>query len=228
MDSVPDIVDAVLIFLAFLSVLIWAVAITKFFVFYRNTGRDRHFLRLFSQIKHIDELPAIISSTQGRLSRVCQAGLAELTSLQDMNSDGISPEDKRQILLHALRQQAHIEQTRMENGLSILASVGSTAPFIGLFGTVWGIMNALKAISATGSASLDVVAGPIGEALIATAVGIATAVPAVLAYNYFLRKVRLSVATMDNFASAFQLLVLKSGGQFDEVNRANNSDSSIH
>lgn len=227
MDSVPDIVDAVLIFLAFLSVLIWAVAITKFFVFYRNTGHDRHFLRQFSQIKHIDELPAIISSTKGRLSRVCQAGLAELASLQEMNN-AVVPEDKRQILLHALRQQAHIEQTRMENGLSILASVGSTAPFIGLFGTVWGIMNALKAITASGSASLDIVAGPIGEALIATAVGIATAVPAVLAYNYFLRKVRLSVATMDNFASAFQLLVLKSGGQFDEVSRAKNSDSGIH
>ncbi|WP_292754811.1 MotA/TolQ/ExbB proton channel family protein, partial [Methylophaga sp. UBA4502] len=138
MDSVPDIVDAVLIFLAFLSVLIWAVAITKFVVFYRNTGYDRHFLRQFSQIKHIDELPEIVASTKGRLSRVCQAGLAELASLQDMNGDGISPEDKRQILLHALRQQAHIEQTRMENGLSVLASVGSTAPFIGLFGTVWG------------------------------------------------------------------------------------------
>lgn len=227
MDSVPDIVDAVLIFLAFLSVLIWTVAITKFFVFYRNTAHDRNFLKLFSQVKHIDELPGVISSTKGRLSRVCQAGLAELASLQEMNNV-FSPEDKQQILLHALRQQSHIEQTRMENGLSILASVGSTAPFIGLFGTVWGIMNALKAISASGSASLDVVAGPIGEALIATAVGIATAVPAVLAYNYFLRKVRLSVATMDNFASAFQLLVLKSAGQFDDVGRAKNSDSGIH
>lgn len=98
---------------------------------------------------------------------MCQAGLAEFSSLQEMNTVFL-PEDRQQILLHALRQQAHIEQTRMENGLSILASVGSTAPFIGLFGTVWGIMNALKAITATGSASLDVVAGPIGEALIAT------------------------------------------------------------
>src|SRR5690554_6792077 len=227
MDSVPDIVDAVLIFLAFLSVLIWTVAITKFFVFYRNTSHDRTFLRLFSQVRGIDELPEIISSTKGRLSRVCQAGLAELASLQEMNAV-VLPEDKRQILLHALRQQAHIEQTRMENGLSILASVGSTAPFIGLFGTVWGIMNALKAISASGSASLDVVAGPIGEALIATAVGIATAVPAVLAYNYFLRKVRLSVATMDNFASAFQLLVLKSGVQYDDVSRVKNPNSGIN
>ena len=68
MDSVPDIVDAVLIFLAFLSVLIWAVAITKFFVFYRNTGHDRHFLRQFSQIKHIDELPAIISVSYTHLT----------------------------------------------------------------------------------------------------------------------------------------------------------------
>ncbi|MDP2247400.1 MAG: MotA/TolQ/ExbB proton channel family protein, partial [Nitrosomonadales bacterium] len=75
----------------------------------------------------------------------------------------------------------------------------------------WGIMNALENISATGSAGLDVVAGPIGEALIATAIGIATAVPAVLAYNYFLRKVRLSAVNMENFASAFHHLALKSG-----------------
>ena len=214
MDTVPDIVDAVLIFLALLSVLIWTIGITKFVVFYRNARYDREFLKAFSRAKHISEVQGFISSTQGRLSRVCQAGLDELTTWYDLTA-AISPAEKREILLHALSQQAHIELTRMENGLSVLASVGSTAPFIGLFGTVWGIMNALKAISATGSASLDVVAGPIGEALIATAIGIATAVPAVLAFNYFLRKVRLSAATMDNFSSAFHLLVLKSGVKHD-------------
>jgi biopolymer transport protein ExbB len=93
----------------------------------------------------------------------------------------------------------------------VLASIGSTAPFIGLFGTVWGIMHALKDISQAGSASLDVVAGPIGEALIATAIGIATAIPAVLAYNYFLRKVKLTEADLENFATDFLHLALKTG-----------------
>ena len=103
----------------------------------------------------------------------------------------------------ALKQQIQKEHQTLENGLMILASVGSTAPFVGLFGTVWGIMNALKDISSTGTASLDMVAGPVGEALIATAIGIAAAVPAVLAYNYGLRRVRLSLGDMEDFAVRF-------------------------
>ncbi|PKO93985.1 MAG: flagellar motor protein MotA [Betaproteobacteria bacterium HGW-Betaproteobacteria-1] len=212
MDAVPDIVDAVLIFLALLSLLIWTVGIAKFVAFYRNAGDDRQFLQAFAKATHVQELLGVMQSAKGRLARVCQSGLDELASWQRLAVQ-VPTDDKREMLLHALKQQSHIEQARMENGLSVLASVGSTAPFIGLFGTVWGIMNALKNISAAGSAGLDVVAGPIGEALIATAIGIATAVPAVLAYNYFLRKVRLSAATMDNFASAFHHLVLKSGAR---------------
>lgn len=209
MDAVLDVVDAVLVFLVVLSVVIWAIGISKYIVFYRNSADDRKFLQAFSQASDINALKGIMSLTKGRLARLCQAGLDELSSWGGL-PNSISSDDKRDMLLHALRQQAHIEQARMENGLSILASVGSTAPFIGLFGTVWGIMTALKNITEMGSASLDVVAGPIGEALIATAIGILTAVPAVLAYNYFLRKVRLSGATMDNFASALQMLVVKS------------------
>jgi biopolymer transport protein ExbB len=90
-----------------------------------------------------------------------------------------------------------------------LASIGSTAPFVGLFGTVWGIMNALKDISLATSASLDIIAGPVGDALLATAFGIATAIPAVLAYNYGLRRVRTSVASLDQFATDFLHLVMK-------------------
>jgi biopolymer transport protein ExbB len=91
-----------------------------------------------------------------------------------------------------------------------LASIGSTAPFIGLFGTVWGIKNALTDISLAGTATLNVVAGPVGDALIATAVGIATAVPAVLAYNYGVRRVRLSVAELEQFSTDFLNLAAKS------------------
>jgi biopolymer transport protein ExbB len=85
----------------------------------------------------------------------------------------------------------------------VLASVGSTAPFVGLFGTVWGIMSAMKDISRLGNASIDVVAGPIGEALLATGVGIAVAIPAVLAFNYFVRRVKSVVADLDDFANDF-------------------------
>jgi biopolymer transport protein ExbB len=87
---------------------------------------------------------------------------------------------------------------------------------VGLFGTVWGIMHALQNISAGGSAGLDAVAGPVGEALIATAIGIATAIPAVLAYNYGLRRVRLYVAELDDFATDFLHLAMKAGFAVEE------------
>jgi biopolymer transport protein ExbB len=208
MDTVPDIVDAVLILLVFLSVLIWGVAIAKFMAFRRNRKMDERFLKAFQDVDHVDELWALTETAKGTLARICHAGLNELSSLQRV---ALSAYDRRAILTSALDKQSVDEKNRMESGLGILASIGSTAPFIGLFGTVWGIMQALKNISATGSAGLDVVAGPIGEALIATAIGIAAAVPAVLAYNYFLRKVKRSMAAMNVFAASFQNLVLKSG-----------------
>lgn len=210
MDSVPTIVEAVLIFLVFLSVLTWGVGLSKYSRFYRSSRSDSRFLASFAQAMNTQDLHNIASINKGRLARMCEVGLAEMNSWLAMTSPA-SADEKHDMLIHVLKQQAQVEQTRMENGLAVLASVGSTAPFIGLFGTVWGIMNAMKAISASGSASLDVVAGPIGEALIATAVGIAAAVPAILAYNYFIRRVRLSSATMDNFATAFHLFALKTG-----------------
>jgi biopolymer transport protein ExbB len=103
-------------------------------------------------------------------------------------------------LTRGLRQAIQDQLTRFETGLGILATIGNTAPFIGLFGTVIGIMSALKGISRTGAAGLDVVAGPIGEALIATAAGIACAVPAVVGYNTFVRRVKLLGNSMENFA----------------------------
>ena len=102
-----------------------------------------------------------------------------------------------------LKQQVLRERRTLESGLAVLASVGSTAPFVGLFGTVWGIMSAMKDISRIGNASIDVVAGPIGEALVATGIGIAVAIPAVLAFNYFVRRVKSVAADLDDFANDF-------------------------
>ena len=92
-------------------------------------------------------------------------------------------------------------QSRLQDGLAFLATVGSTAPFIGLFGTVWGIYNALTAIGIAGQASIDKVAGPVGEALIMTAIGLAVAVPAVLGYNWIVRRNKLSMDSVRGFAS---------------------------
>jgi biopolymer transport protein ExbB len=99
--------------------------------------------------------------------------------------------------------QRVVEQivSRLQGGLAVLATVGSTAPFIGLFGTVWGIYHALTAIGIAGQASIDKVAGPVGEALIMTALGLATAVPAVLGYNWLVRRNKLSVEKVRGFAN---------------------------
>ncbi len=198
MDAIPDIVDAVLYFLAALSLLVWTIAIAKFFSFRAARRDNQRYLQSFDTAQGVAHLQQLTADAAGNLARLGQAALTELGALERLPH--LPGDTRREMLIHSMRQQAHAEQTRMENGLGVLASVGSTAPFIGLFGTVWGIMHALKNISATGSAGLDVVAGPIGEALIATAIGIATAIPAVLAYNYYLRQVKLSAADMDHFA----------------------------
>ncbi|OOG43701.1 MotA/TolQ/ExbB proton channel family protein [Rhodanobacter sp. C05] len=100
----------------------------------------------------------------------------------------------------ALRQAVARESLRLEGGMTLLATVGSAAPFVGLLGTVWGIYHALIGIAATGNASMNAVAGPVGEALIMTAFGLFTAIPAVLAFNFFNRSNRLTYARFDEFA----------------------------
>ncbi|MBK9670476.1 MAG: MotA/TolQ/ExbB proton channel family protein [Thermomonas sp.] len=100
----------------------------------------------------------------------------------------------------ALRQAVTRESMRLETGLTVLATVGSTAPFVGLLGTVWGIYRALIKIGASGDASISAVAGPVGEALIMTAIGLFVAIPAVLAYNFFVRLNRVTNNQFDTFA----------------------------
>lgn len=108
--------------------------------------------------------------------------------------------NRSEFIDRALRQAVTRESSRLEGGLTLLATVGSSAPFIGLLGTVWGIYRALIAIGATGKASIDAIAGPIGEALIMTALGLFVAIPALLAYNGFVRQNRVTLAKFDEFA----------------------------
>ncbi|MHB1375270.1 MAG: MotA/TolQ/ExbB proton channel family protein [Thauera sp.] len=108
--------------------------------------------------------------------------------------------DADEVITRALRKSIALSTAALESGLTALASIGSTAPFIGLFGTVWGIYHALVNISASGMATLDKVAGPVGEALIMTAFGLFVAIPAVLAYNAITRANRLELSELDAFA----------------------------
>jgi biopolymer transport protein ExbB len=108
--------------------------------------------------------------------------------------------DRSELITRALRQRINEAASRLDSGLTILASVGSTAPFIGLFGTVWGIYHALLSIASTAQIAIDKVAGPVGEALIMTAFGLAVAIPAVLAFNAFTRSNRMVLGQLDGFA----------------------------
>lgn len=108
--------------------------------------------------------------------------------------------DPGELLTRTLRRAINRVSARLENGLTLLASVGATAPFVGLFGTVWGIYHALIAVSDAGTVQIDKIAGPVGEALIMTALGLAVAIPAVLGYNAFVRINRITLAELDGFA----------------------------
>jgi biopolymer transport protein ExbB len=115
--------------------------------------------------------------------------------------------DRDELVTRVLRQQMTQTSSRLESGLTFLASVGSTAPFVGLFGTVWGIYHALLGIAGSGQVLIDQVAGPVGEALVMTAAGLAVAIPAVLAYNAFTRINRVVLAELDGFAHDLLALV---------------------
>ena len=193
------------------SVIVWAIILLKSWEQWRLQRANRAYAKAFWSAPSL-AAAAELSGMPAPLARIAKAGFDVLNDTHADYAPSLqSSGDRQDILERSLRQHIQQERHLVEQGLTVLASIGSTAPFIGLFGTVWGIMHALKDISRAGSASLDVVAGPIGEALIATAIGIASAIPAVLAYNYFLRKVKLTETDLENFATDFLHLALKTG-----------------
>lgn len=203
------VVSITLFVLLLCSVFTWSIVLYKLLQQYRNGKLNRSFAQQFWDSPDWKSAERLCGQQEGQLaSLVCCAftALKEMASgMTDLKHAG-APQD---MMENSLRQQIRNLQRKGESGLAELAGIGSTAPFIGLFGTVWGIMHALQEIGKTGSASLDVVAGPIGEALIATAFGIATALPAVLAYNYYLRRLRLNLTELENFSDDFARLARK-------------------
>jgi len=200
---------AVICLLILFSVATWSLALLKGVQFTRLRSQDRKFHKHFWAASSLDSAAELAHNQPGAAARVALAGYAAIQVSDNQNADLSQSINHQDRLERALRQQIVRERRSLESGLAILASIGSTSPFIGLFGTVWGIMSALKGISAAGSASLETVAGPIGAALVATGVGIAVAVPAVLVYNYFLRRLKLTAADLDDFAHDFYSLAQK-------------------
>lgn len=208
--SSSPIVNTTLWLLVAFSVVTWSIIFLKAWDLWRLQRADRSYSKAFWDAANL-QTAADIAINEGPVSRLARTGFDVIRESSVMDSANLLfSGDRQDILERSLRQRIQQERHVIEQGLTVLASVGSTSPFIGLFGTVWGIMHALQDISHTGSAGLDVVAGPIGEALIATAIGIATAIPAVLAYNFFLRRVKLHEAELEDFATDFLHLAVKS------------------
>jgi biopolymer transport protein ExbB len=199
--STSLIVDGVLWTLVAFSVATWTLLLVKGVQNFRASHQNKRYKQAFWAAPDLLSA-AEIHDFNGPAARVAHAGFNALRDADTPGQHDLEHSGERQDLLErSLRQQILKERRSLESGLAVLASIGSTAPFVGLFGTVWGIMNALTNIGQLGSASLEVVAGPIGEALIATGLGIAVAVPAVLAYNFFTRRLKLASGDLDDFAA---------------------------
>lgn len=203
------IVNAVLVVLILLSVFTWTIAVVKMKQFKKLILSNQVFQDQFWDAKNWQSGLDIVQKSDCEFAKIAKVGIAELNEYQQNPSSLKYAGDVHEILERPISQEIQKLLRTQEKGMAELASIGSTAPFIGLFGTVWGIMVALQEISASGQASIDIVAGPIGEALIATAIGIAAALPAVLFYNYFVRKMKLWTTELDGFSDAFLRLASK-------------------
>ncbi|SHN67695.1 outer membrane transport energization protein ExbB [Duganella sacchari] len=205
------IVQGSLYALVLFSIVTWVLILVKGVQHYRVSKRDKQFTKQFWSASTLDAASALASDASPK-ARLANVGFDVLHVSESGGGNDLEHSwDRQELLERHLRQQIQKEYQSLESGLAVLASIGSTAPFVGLFGTVFGIIHALSAIGKSGSASIDVVAGPIGEALIATGVGIAVAVPAVLAFNFYVRRLKVTAAELDNYATDFVNLAQKNG-----------------
>jgi biopolymer transport protein TolQ len=204
----------VLLTLALLSVVSWGIILYKLWTFRRSERQSAQFLDVFRRSSKFSEVQAVCKSLEDSpLVGLFQSGYAELTSQLRGASDGpgsnphgvaarptlksLSAVDR------ALMRASAVEVNKLEHRVPFLATTASMAPFIGLFGTVWGIISAFEGIGQTGSTNLGVVAPGIADALVATAAGLFAAIPAVYFYNALSNRVKLFASEMDDFAMEF-------------------------
>lgn len=211
-QNVDGVGKAVLLFLLILSIASWYLIFTKSFANWLEAKRAKAFLAKFRDVSSLDQLHNILKQAKpdNAFANLATEGLSAHRNAGSFGSQklvaagGIS-----EFMTRAIRNGIDQESARCENGLTILASAGSASPYVGLFGTVWAIYHALVAIGLSGQGTLDKVAGPVGEALIMTAIGLAVAIPAVFAYNAFNRRNRMWLAKLDAFAhDLFVMLTL--------------------
>lgn len=212
-------VKFVLLILLLFSVISWAIILVKFRLLRNARNETESFMELFWERRDLRKIYAACDELEfSPVARLFRAGYGEFSRLRKIQTSINSPENpqvpsveepsrSQQAIMDNLERslrKASIDQTnRLERAISFLATTGNTAPFIGLFGTVWGIMQSFRGIGLKGSANLAVVAPGISEALIATAAGLAAAIPAVVAFNYFTHRISALNAEMDIFTTDF-------------------------
>lgn len=207
------VVKLVMLVLVLFSVVCWFIIGYKLLYLNRASSQTKRFLYTFWESKRLDTAwEASDRYVRSPVAQIFRAGYTELVKVRrqqapqqvaenEYGSGGIENVER------SLRRAASTEVTQLESMVPFLATTGSTAPFIGLFGTVWGIMNSFIEIGGQQNASLPVVAPGIAEALIATAIGLVAAIPAVIAYNYFQRRIRILAIDMDVFSNDFLNIV---------------------
>jgi biopolymer transport protein TolQ len=204
------VVQGVLYLLVLFSVLSWAVIFYKFRQIRLARRQSEQFIEIFWETKNLTAIHGATEQLQqSSVAQVFRAGYQELVRLtrakrQDVPGEALTTELSGVGNVERAMKRATSQQlTHLERALTFLATTASATPFIGLFGTVWGIMNAFIGLSSTHSSSIQAVAPGIAEALIATATGLAAAIPAVVAYNHFARQIRVLAVDMENFSSEF-------------------------
>jgi len=210
LDAEP-IIQIVLLLLVGMSVTCWAIIVSKARVVRRAAHQTEDFLELFWRSRRLDHVYEQLGEfPHAPIAQVFKAGYVELSKL---TSNAAGPEKAgmemggAENLQRAMRRARSTQVTALERMVPFLATTGATAPFVGLFGTVWGILRAFQRIGVSGQASIQVVGPDIANALIATAVGLVAAIPAVMAYNYFSTRIRVLSADMENFSGDFMNIV---------------------
>lgn len=204
------IVQAVLYLLVLFSVVSWGIIFAKYRQVRTAKNESARFTEIFWESRNLASIHD--ASRELKLSPVAQvfrAGYEELLRIsrskrESPQGEGLTTElGGADNVTRAMKRATSVEITKLERSLTFLATTASTTPFIGLFGTVWGIMNAFRGLSTTHSSSIQAVAPGIAEALIATAMGLAAAIPALMAYNHFAQRIKVLATDMDNFSQEF-------------------------
>jgi len=204
------VVQAILYLLILFSVISWGIIAQKYRQIRRAKRESERFIEIFWERRNLSSIhDASRELSASPVGQVFRSGYEELVRVSRSKKESSAADNLTTELSgvdnvsRAMKRATSVETTKMEKNCSFLATTASSAPFVGLFGTVWGIMDAFRGLSVTHSSSIQAVAPGIAEALIATAVGLAAAIPALMAYNYFVQQIKFIAVEMDNFQHEF-------------------------